>query len=76
MRMKPPFLCSRACGWQFPGEQVAMPSTPDKGVNCFALLRRDNQTLVETTEQSITAGFIFDQFERLSLVLRRLTVVS
>jgi transposase len=61
--------------WQFPDEQVAMPSSPGKGVNCFALLTRGNRAVVETTGESITAGFIFGQFERLSLRLRRLTVV-
>jgi transposase len=61
--------------WQFRDEQVAMPSSPGKGVNCFALLTRNNRALVETTGESITAGFIFEQFEWLSLRLRRLTVV-
>ena len=62
-------------GWQFPDEQVAMPSSPGRGVNCFVLLTRENCAIIETTEQSITARFIFDQFERLSLELKRLTVV-
>lgn len=62
-------------GWQFPDEQVAMPSSPGRGVNCFALLNRENRATVETTEGSITARFIFEQFERLSLQRRRLTVV-
>lgn len=71
-------VCLEPCvpyAWQFLDEQVAMPSSPGKGVNCFALLTRDNRALVETTGESITAGFIFEQFERLSLALRRLTVV-
>jgi transposase len=62
-------------GWQFPDEQVAMPSAIGKGVNCFALLNRENRAIVETTEENITARFIVEQFERLSLELRRLTVV-
>jgi hypothetical protein len=62
-------------GWQFPDEQVAMPSSQGKGVNCFALLTRGNRAIVETTAESLTASFIFEQFERLSLELRRLTVV-
>lgn len=61
--------------WQFRDEQVAMPSSSGKGVNCFALLTRDNRAFVKTTGESITAGFIFEQFEQLSLGLRRLTVV-
>lgn len=62
-------------GWQFLDERVAMPSSPGRGVNCFALLTRENRARVETTAESITASFIFEQFERLSLKLRRLTVV-
>lgn len=62
-------------GWQFPDEQVALPSSSGNGINCFALLTRDNRAVVETTGERITAGFIFEQFERLSLALRRLTVV-
>ena len=61
--------------WQFRDEDVAMPSSSGKGINCFALLTRDNRALVETTGGSITAEYIFEQFERLSLELRRLTVV-
>ena len=62
-------------GWQFPDEHVAMPSSQGQGVNCFALLNRENRAMVETTEGSITARFVFEQFEHLSLQLRRLTVV-
>jgi transposase len=62
-------------GWQFRDEQVAMPSSSGKGINCFALLTRENRALVETTRESITAQFIAEQFEGLSLRLRRLTVV-
>jgi transposase len=62
-------------GWQFPDERVAMPSSQGRGVNCFALLNREDRAIVETTDQSITARFIFEQFERLSFELRRLTVV-
>jgi transposase len=62
-------------GWQFRDEKAAMPSSQGRGVNCFALLNRENRALVETTGESITARFIFEQFERLSLGLKRLTVV-
>lgn len=62
-------------GWQFADERVAMPSSMGKGTNCFALLARDNRALVETTDKAITAQFVFEQFERLSLSLSKLTVV-
>jgi hypothetical protein len=43
-------------GWQFRDEQVAMPSSPGKGVNCFALLTRDNRALVETAREEPVIG--------------------
>ncbi len=61
--------------WQFPDEQVSMPSEKGKGVNCFALLARDNRALIETTGENITAHFIFEQFERLSMSVKKLSVV-
>jgi transposase len=61
--------------WQFADEQAGMPSSPGKGINCFALLARDNRAVVKMTRESITAQIIFEQFERLSFELKRLTVV-
>lgn len=71
-------VCLEPCvpyAWQFQDEQAAMPASPAKGINCFAMLTSDNRALVETTRESITAKFIFEQFERFSLRLRRLTVL-
>jgi hypothetical protein len=62
-------------GWQFADEQAAMPSSQGSGVNCFALLRRDNRAFIETTRASITARFIFEQLEQLSFGLRRFAVI-
>lgn len=61
--------------WQFADEQVAMPCAKGEGVNCFALLRRDNHCLYRTTRETITAGFIVQELDRLSLCLERLTVI-
>lgn len=62
-------------GWQFADEEVAMPSQRGDGLNCFALLTRDNQSLIETSEKAINSQFIFDRFEEFSMTLRKLTVV-
>lgn len=62
-------------GWQFPDEEVFMPTAKGTGLNCFALLSRTNQCLVKTGEQTFSAQFILEQFETLSLKLRKLTVV-
>lgn len=61
--------------WQFPDERVSMPSEQGRGVNCFALLSRDNRTLIETRSENITAHFICEQLEWLSFKLKNLTVV-
>ncbi len=62
-------------GWQFPDEKVFMPTTKGNGLNCFALLSRHNQCLVNTSEQSFSSQFILEQFEILSFNLRKLTVI-
>ncbi len=62
-------------GWQFRDEELFMPSEKSGGVNCFALLSRSNGCRFETTQKYITAEFIFEQLERLSFALPRLTVV-
>ena len=61
--------------WQFTDERAFMPSEQGKGVNCFALLTRDNRAVIETTTQTMTSQFLFEQFERFSTGLKRLTVV-
>jgi transposase len=62
-------------GWQFPDEDVFMPSMKSKGLNCFGLLSRSNKLLFTTTKGSITSAFVFDYLERLSLMLKKLTVI-
>ena len=62
-------------GWQFPDEEVFMPTAKGSGLNCFALLSRTSQCLVKTSEQTFSAQFVLEQFETLSFNLRKLTVV-
>jgi len=61
--------------WQFGDEEVFMPSTQGKGLNCFALLSRANECRFETTSRNIDGAFIVEQLERLSFELQRVTVV-
>ncbi len=56
-------------------EQVTLPSTQGGGLNCFALLARDNRYLSFVTEEPVTADWIRERLDRLSLTLGRLTVV-
>jgi transposase len=71
-------VCLEPCvpyGWQFPGEDVFMPSRKGAGLNCFAILSRGNNLLFETTLQKITSAFIIEQLERLSFSIKKTTVV-
>ena len=62
-------------GWQFADEQVVMPSERGGGVNCFALLSRQSECQAHLTEGRMTAAWISERLDVLSLSLRRLTVV-
>jgi len=62
-------------GWQFADEEVAMPTARGAALNCFVLLTRANECRFATTTGKITAAFVFEQLENLSVGLQKLTVV-
>lgn len=62
-------------GWQFPDEELFMPTQKGGGLNCLALLTRGNECLVNTSRQNIDSRFICERLEQLSTGLKRLTVV-
>lgn len=62
-------------GWQFEDEAVCVASAKGKGLNCFALVGRDSRITYATSEESITADFIVDQLDRLSLSIAKPTAV-
>lgn len=62
-------------GWQFPEEEVFMPTAKGNGLNCLAILGRNNQCLIETTEQTINSRFIFERLESFSTELKKPTVI-
>jgi transposase len=71
-------VCLEPCvpyGWQFPDEDVFMPSAKGKGLNCFGLLSRTNKLMFSTTTQNITSSFVFEYLERLSFMLKKPTVI-
>lgn len=57
--------------WQFRDEDVWMTSSRGPGLNGFGLLRRDHTLRFQTTTQNLTASFIVEQLEVLSLSLDR-----
>jgi transposase len=71
-------VCMEPCvpyGWQFPEEEVFMPSRKGPGLNCFALLSRANECWFDTTTERLTSAFVIEQLERLSFSPERMTVV-
>lgn len=64
----------RAAG-SSPMKKLPMPTAKGKGINCFGLFTGNNEAVVATSEKSITADFVVEQFERLSFAIRKITVV-
>lgn len=62
-------------GWQFKGEDVFMPVETRSGINCFAFLTRANECRFAVRAAPLDSQFIFEQFEELSLRIRKTTVV-
>lgn len=52
-----------------------MPSTSGAGVNCFALLSRQNRCWFRTTREPVTAALVSRWLDSFAQGLRRLTVV-
>lgn len=62
-------------GWQFPGEALCVLAEKGYKINCFGLISRQNQCHWATTTQNITAHFVMEQLESLSLQIHKETVV-
>ena len=62
-------------GWQFRDEEVSMPSSQGKGINCFGLFTRDNRGWAAVSEATVSGAFVAEQLERFSFSLKKLTIV-
>ena len=62
-------------GWQFPDEDVYIASERSIRINCFGLIRRNNDFFGCTTLDNITSEFVCTQLDHLSLEIGRETVV-
>ncbi|MDZ7935257.1 MAG: transposase, partial [Emticicia sp.] len=62
-------------GWQFPGEDIYIPVEKGYKINLWGLISRNNHTHWATTEQNIDSNFVFNQLEKLSLEIKRETVI-
>ena len=59
----------------FGEEEVAMPTQRGKGINCFGLFTRGNESWIATSDKAIKADFVVEQLERFSFSIKNLTVV-
>jgi transposase len=62
-------------GWQFPQESVHIAAQKGFKVNCWGLISRQNVLHWATTQQRITAQFVGEQLDKLSLRIHRSTVI-
>lgn len=62
-------------GWQFKDEDVFMPVETRSGINCFAILSRENECRFAVRQVPLDSRFVFEQLEEISLKLRKITVV-
>ena len=62
-------------GWQFEDEQVCITSAKGKGLNCFALISRDNRMVYATSQESVTTDFVVEQLDQFSFSIAKPTVV-
>ena len=60
-------------GWQFPGEDVFIPSEKGAKINCFGLISRGNKCHFRTTGDNIGSHFICAELEMLSFQICRPT---
>lgn len=62
-------------GWQFPGENVFVPSMKSARLNIFGMIRRDNAYHGFTSRQSIKAEDVADFIDTFSLTITRPTFI-
>jgi transposase len=62
-------------GWQFKDEHIAVPCAKGAHINCFGMLSKSNDFIYATTTQTITADFIIEHLDMLSLRIAKHTVV-
>ena len=62
-------------GWQFADEEIFIPASKGKSINCFGLFSRKNQFIYEISKKNINAAFIVKTLDALSFSITKPTVV-
>lgn len=62
-------------GWQFPGEDIAIPVRKGYRINIFGLISRNNICHWTSTENTINGQFLLEYLDRFCLSISKLTVL-
>jgi transposase len=62
-------------GWQFPDENVSIPTEKGQAINCLGFISRNNNFVYKTTKQTIDANFVLEFIEDFSWKITKLTVL-
>ena len=62
-------------GWQFPGENVFVPSEKGDKLNLFGLISRQNDCRFWASEANIDAAFIVEKLDRMSFEIKKPTFI-
>lgn len=62
-------------GWQFPGEDVFIPSEKGYRLNCWGLIGRQNECHWHTSEDGINSHFVLERIDMLSLSIHKPTFI-
>ena len=71
-------VCSRGYvpyGWQFPDEELYIPSEKAYRINCLGFINRKSQYMGAMTENNITAEFVMEYLEKFSFTVQKDTVI-
>jgi len=62
-------------GWQFPDEEVCIPSEKAYKVNCLGFISRENHCLWQMTRENIDTQFVLEYLEKFSFQIRKTTFI-
>lgn len=71
-------VCSKGYvpyGWQFPEEDISIPSERAYRINCLGFINRKSEYFGTMTEQNIGAEFVLEYLEELSFKIQKETVL-
>lgn len=71
-------VCSKGYvpyGWQFPEEDISIPSERAYRINCLGFINRKSEYFGTMTEQNIGAEFVLEYLEKLSFKIQKETVL-